>query len=308
MINFRYHVVSLTAVFLALAIGLVLGTAALNGPLANDLKNRVENLTGSNEQLRDQVREQQDQMDSQDDFVAQVAPTLLSGRLAGRKVLVVTTSTVEGEDVDAVLESLQLAGAKPTGRLRVTDRYTDPASASNLSDLSSRVLPEGVSVPHQGDAVEDASTVLAAVLTEGGPQVTAASRTTVLTAFGSAQMVTVEGKPPEPADSVIVLTGRPATDSLADKRNANLLTLVSQLEAATGEVVLAASIASGDNNPVGAVRGDKELTKKIATVDNVSTAEGHLATVLALAERFTRKVGHYGTGDGATALIPPTSQ
>jgi len=34
VINFRYHVVSLTAVFLALAIGLVVGTAALNGPVA----------------------------------------------------------------------------------------------------------------------------------------------------------------------------------------------------------------------------------------------------------------------------------
>jgi Copper transport outer membrane protein, MctB len=307
VINFRYHVVSLTAVFLALAIGLVLGTAALNGPLANDLKNRVTSLTGSNEQLRDQVREQQEQMESQDDFVAQVAPTLLVGKLTGKRVLVVYTSTAEGGDVDAVTESLKLAGATITGRLRVTERYTDPASASNLADLSSRVLPEGVTVPSEGDAVEDASTVLAAVLTEGGPPVTPASRTTVLTAFGSAQMVTVEGEQPQPADSVVVVTGRPATDSVADDRNKNLLTMVRQLEATTGEVVLASSIASGDGNPVAAVRGDSDLSKKVATVDNVSTAEGHLATVLALAERFARKVGHYGTGDGATALIPPAS-
>lgn len=308
MINFRYHVVSLTAVFLALAIGLVLGTAALNGPIANDFKNRVENLTGSNEQLRDQVRQQQEQMDSQDDFVAQVAPTLLAGKLTGRRVLVVTTSTTEGDDVEAVVESLELAGATVTGQLEVTDRYTDPASASNLSDLSTRVLPEGVTVPGKGNAVEDASTVLASVLTEGGPPVTAASRTTVLTAFGTARMVTVDGKEPAPADAVVVLTGRPATDSVADKRNANVLTLVRQLEATTGEVVLAATIASGDSNPVAAVRDDATLGKEIATVDNVSTAEGRLATVLALAERYVKRVGHYGTGDGATALIPPTSQ
>ena len=41
MINFRYHVVSLTAVFLALAIGLVVGTAALNGPVADIAQGRA---------------------------------------------------------------------------------------------------------------------------------------------------------------------------------------------------------------------------------------------------------------------------
>ena len=44
MINFRYHVVSLTAVFLALAIGLVVGTAALNGPAADALGEQVDAL------------------------------------------------------------------------------------------------------------------------------------------------------------------------------------------------------------------------------------------------------------------------
>ena len=45
MINFRYHVVSLTAVFLALAIGLVVGTAALNGPVADSLRGQVSRST-----------------------------------------------------------------------------------------------------------------------------------------------------------------------------------------------------------------------------------------------------------------------
>ena len=45
MINFRYHVVSLTAVFLALAIGLVVGTAALNGPAADALNDQVDALS-----------------------------------------------------------------------------------------------------------------------------------------------------------------------------------------------------------------------------------------------------------------------
>ena len=53
MINFRYHVVSLTAVFLALAIGLVVGTAALNGPVADSLKEQVQSVSKDNSNLRD---------------------------------------------------------------------------------------------------------------------------------------------------------------------------------------------------------------------------------------------------------------
>ncbi len=57
MINFRYHVVSLTAVFLALAIGLVVGTAALNGPVADSLNNTVNSLRKDNQQMRQTMQQ-----------------------------------------------------------------------------------------------------------------------------------------------------------------------------------------------------------------------------------------------------------
>jgi len=44
VISFRYHVVSIIAVFLALALGIVVGTTALNGPITTDLRNKVDSL------------------------------------------------------------------------------------------------------------------------------------------------------------------------------------------------------------------------------------------------------------------------
>ena len=41
MIDFRYHIVSIVAIFLALTIGIVVGTTALNGPVLDDLRGRV---------------------------------------------------------------------------------------------------------------------------------------------------------------------------------------------------------------------------------------------------------------------------
>ena len=69
MINFRYHVVSLTAVFLALAIGLVVGTAALNGPMADSLNDSVNALGKDNKNLREQVGHLQKEVNQEEDFV-----------------------------------------------------------------------------------------------------------------------------------------------------------------------------------------------------------------------------------------------
>ena len=56
MISFRYHIVSIIAVFLALALGIVVGTTALNGPITKDLRHQVDSLKGDRNSLSDQVK------------------------------------------------------------------------------------------------------------------------------------------------------------------------------------------------------------------------------------------------------------
>ena len=85
MINFRYHVVSLTAVFLALAIGLVVGTAALNGPVADSLRDQVQALNRDNSNLRDQQNQYRDELNRAQDFATEVSPALLNGKLVDAK-------------------------------------------------------------------------------------------------------------------------------------------------------------------------------------------------------------------------------
>jgi predicted PurR-regulated permease PerM len=79
VINFRYHVVSLTAVFLALAIGLVVGTSALNGPLSDELKHQVTQLTRTNNQYRGQVTALENEVAQKEQFAVEAAPALLGG-------------------------------------------------------------------------------------------------------------------------------------------------------------------------------------------------------------------------------------
>lgn len=173
MINFRYHVVSLTAVFLALAVGLVLGSTVLNGPMLDALENRVNTLGRDNSQLREQVSFLEQEVDREQDFAVEAAPYLLTDALTDRRVAVVVLPN--GEDyVEGVVDSLVLAGADITGAVTLTDKFTHPQHRrGELLDLSHRALPSSVdadSLPANSDGVETSAALLAAVLFDRGSE------------------------------------------------------------------------------------------------------------------------------------------
>jgi hypothetical protein len=305
VINFRYHVVSLTAVFLALAVGLILGTAALNGPVADKISSQVSGLRNTNGQLRDQVDELQTKAASQNEFVREAAPALLAGTLTGRSVLVVSGPTADPDDVAQVVSNLKTASATVTGQVTLTKDFLDPTQDDALQDLAARVTPAGVTtLPNDGVGVETASALLATVLLANKAPLTAADRTKILSAYENLRMVGIDGQLATPPSAVVIVTGEPSTGNDADDRNTAFLAVVRQFDVVAAQMVLAAPTAAGSGNPVAEVRADGTLAKTISTVDGVSLAEGQVATAMALAEQFSGKAGHYGTGKAATARIP----
>jgi len=309
VINFRYHVVSLTAVFLALAIGLVVGTAALNGPVAEDLHDRVNALGKDNQNLRDQVQHYQEEVNREEDFAQEAAPHLLAGRLAGRRVLVM--SMPDGRDpVDGVVDMLTTAGAKITAQVDVQDKFTNPANSVELLELANEAAVPSVPVdglPTNSDGVETSSALLAAVLMDRVSPVKDSDLRKVVAAYSSANYIDVKDKVSGPAEIVVVITGRPYTDREAADKNKAVVTLADQFDK-VGFIVVAGTGVAGDGNAVAAVRGDPALSQTISTLDNVGTSQGRLATALAAAEQISREVGHYGVGSGALALLPKQSQ
>ncbi|GAB3856787.1 copper transporter [Dactylosporangium cerinum] len=150
MINFRYHVVSLAAVFLALAIGLVVGTAAANGPLAENLNDQVNKITDEKEQLRDDLDQSRAELKKNSDFATEVAPMLLNGKLVGHTALLVK---IEGNDkdvdtaADGITTMLQTAGAKLTGTVTIKEKFSAGVSDSTLLDLADSTAPPPSSAP-----------------------------------------------------------------------------------------------------------------------------------------------------------------
>jgi hypothetical protein len=303
VINFRYHVVSLTAVFLALAIGLVVGTTALNGPISESLKDQVDELGKQNQELRDRINHLEDDVDKKEDFATLVAPEVLANKLATDRVLILTLPSGAGY-VEDVTTMLTTGGATVTGTVQINDKFIDPAHNDELLDLAHTSLPASVtgSLPTNTDGVEASSALLAAVLLARTPPVPDTDLQKVLSAYKAGEYVTVTGAVSGPAAAVVLVSGPPVADKEAARKNAAVVTLVDQFDQA-GKLVVAANGLAGDGNVVAAVRADPQLKTTVSTVDNVSTPQGRLATALAVADQIDgREVGHYGIGDGTTLL------
>ncbi|GAA1566793.1 copper transporter [Dactylosporangium maewongense] len=311
MINFRYHVVSLAAVFLALAIGLVVGTAAANGPLADQLNDQVNKITDEKQQLRDDLDQSRAELKKNADFATEVAPMLLNGKLPGRNVLLVK---IEGSDkdvdtaADGIGNMLHTAGAKVTGTVTIKEKFTAASSDYNLLDLAETSAPPAISgaLPNNGKGQETSAALLAAVLVAdkpGAPQIDGTRR--VLSAYEAGGWISLDGDLKTSADAVIVISGAPASGKDAKERNAVALTVVSRFALALSNDMVVAGLSA--NGLVSAVRDDASIAKSVSTVDNAVTAYGQVAAVLALVERIGGKTGHYGIGSGANSLLPKTA-
>lgn len=302
MINFRYHVVSLTAVFLALAVGLVLGTAALNGTLTDNLHDQVTSLSKSNEQLRGDLKHADQAANNKEQFDEQMAPRLLAGTLTAKRVLVLTLPDADSKQISGTIEKLGFAGAKVTGQLQLTNTFTDPGQADAMADLAHKAPSDIRGLPNSSDGVVMSSALLAQVLMSKG-SASDADRANVLASYGVAQYVVETSKVTGPADAVVIIAGPPSTDKDAAKRNGALLTVAKEF-GKVAPAVVAGEGTSGDGNLLAAVRGDSALAKQLSTVDTLNLVQGQIVTAQALAAEIEGTSGQYGSGDGATALAP----
>ena len=143
MINLRYHIVSLTAVFLAIGIGLTLGSTFLD-------RATVENLNGQLENLETRLGDRDEQIEVLEDELAEAEALqsaldeqgagLLAGRLDAVPVVVMASAGVDDADVDGAVESLQAAGADVLGEWWLTERFL-LADEAGIDDLAA-VLEE----------------------------------------------------------------------------------------------------------------------------------------------------------------------
>jgi hypothetical protein len=325
MINFRFHIVSLTAVLLALGIGLVLGTTFLDDATINGLERQLDGLENDLDRAQARNDEQQSQLEAYRDEATQLGEQLgerlYTGQLAGDPVLVVSTRGIDGDLVDGVVSSLVHADADVLGVWWLTDRMmlddesdvADLAEALELStddvDRLNRNLAVqladvlfGASDVDPSNTAAPAEPALLARLREAGfveYQLPDGVDGDVVRLPGSGtRIVVVDGQDSSvPADRVIVpVLGEMTVDG-------PMPVVATQSTVDTGDDVDPAT----QPTLVSLVRGDDLLTQRVSGVDDLDRVSGNIATVLATvdAEPGAPTIGQYGSSDGADRLLPP---
>jgi hypothetical protein len=310
VIDFRYHLVSLIAVFLAVALGIVIGTTALNEPILKDIEKQVSALEQDKRGLEDRTQQLKAELDVSDAFEEAVAPALVNGTLAGRKVLfVVADDGVAPETLEATSTLVDKAGGVVTGTLTLNPEYTDPSSASAVQGyVTGEGRPAGVQLPETDDTGKLVGSLLAQVLmvpADGGAAPDVASLSSVLAGLTALDVLTLEGDSVTAADYAVVFTGNTVSGSGGADRVNTLVDLVSALDAAgSGAVVAGGPGTAAKKGLVGAIRSDPTLSAAVSTVDNVDSAAGRISAVLALGQEGKGTSGQYGTGQD-TQPVPP---
>lgn len=126
MVNLRYHIVSITAVFLALGIGLAFGAAFVDRATVEILDRNLSAAERENDDLQsdlDELRARVDDAAAADrELREQGLGQVVSGRLDGAPVVVLAVRGIDEADVRATRDAIVAAGARFGGVLWFTDR------------------------------------------------------------------------------------------------------------------------------------------------------------------------------------------
>lgn len=344
MINLRYHIVSITAVFLALGIGLTLGSTFLDRVTVDTLKAQLDSVQAQVDDTRERNEELQsrvDRFEERDDALASaLSERLLADHLEGVPVLVLATRGTDEDDVALAIQALGAAGAEVAGTWWLTERWElddedevtelatlldlttddverlrrnaairlaelltaaseDPAELDPQSDpevqedppVEEPALPE----PNEPDLV--AELVAAGFVEYEAPP--GANTPTVLLPGARARFVVISGSPPG-------FGPQPFAAGLIDEMAAEG---PARVVAAQSDVHL-----EDDGEPVpedgrrttfvGPIREGDLTRERISTIDDLDTAAGLAALVLAVEDLTVPTIGHYGVAPGASTLLP----
>jgi hypothetical protein len=312
VIDFRYHLVSIVSIFLALAVGILLGAGPLQEDLGKTLSNQVSTLRKEKDVLRTQLQQAEARVDASDKFVTAVTPALTESRLGGRSAVIVTLPGTDASLVTGVTKALTSSGATVSGTVEVQDAWTDPAKRSFRDQLLASLAPlvgleeTSGSLDSRMGALLARALVVDRVSDADQPSTNA---TQALTGLKEAGLTSFDGDGPAPATLAVVVAPAPDESLPSDQQDADLsawVALAAQLDAASnGAVVVGDEGGTTTGGLVSAVRADDAVAAKVSTVDDIAAAMGRIALVYALRQQMVGEAGQYGVGESASALLPP---
>lgn len=309
MISLRQHAISLAAVFLALAVGVVLGSGLLSNTMVSGLRDETRNLHNEVNGLNGQKAQLDAKVASANAFDVQMAGRMVHDALSGKSLIIFRAPDARDDDVDAVAKIVTQAGGAVTGTVLLTQEFVDANSAEKLhSVVNSSVLPAGAQLSttlvDQGSQAGDLLGI--ALLINRDPAVPPADdaqRDTVLAALRDTGFISFGNQHIGASNAAAVLTGGSLSED-AGNQGVSVARFAAALAPHGSGVMLAGRDGSADGPAaVGVARADASVTPVISTVDDLNAESGRITVVLGVADLINGgHTGQYGTGRRATGL------
>lgn len=301
MISFRYHIVTIVAVFLALAVGILLGGTVFDTGLAKTLNVQVRDLQSSVNQYRTTIADLEKTASTWQRYGQGTRAELVANRLAGRSVLLVTDPTVDLSAFNMAQQALREAGATVVGVVQVTAKMALP------DDTARQDLATVLSVPptSSGTALSrEATRALATRLVH----VPDPSEPDLLEGLSGAGFVSVLEAPDGVAgiggsdQAVVVMAGGGHEARVAP--DAFLLPLMQAIAQDDPQMPVVAAEPTVTVYPFVSLVRAGTLDGRVSTVDDLDTVFGQVALVGVLARLAANpsQEGNYGLKDGVDLL------
>ncbi|OBK47966.1 copper transporter [Mycobacterium sp. 1081908.1] len=313
MISLRQHALSLAAVFLALAVGVVLGSGFLSDTLLSSLRDEKRDLYTQISGLNDQKNAMNEKLAAANNFDNQLAGRIVHDALGGKSVVLFRTPDARDDDVAAVAKFVGQAGGTVAGTVSLTQEFVDANSAEKLRTVvNSSILPAGqqlsTKLVDQGSQAGDLLGIALLINPNPAtPPIDDPQRDTVLASLRDTGFITYQ-----PADhlgaanAALVVTGG-ALPQDAGNQGVSVARFSAALAPHGSGTLLAGRDGSATGGAAVAVaRADAGMNSAISTVDDIDAAPGRITTVLGLHDLINGgHIGQYGTGHGATSITVP---
>lgn len=303
MINFRFYLVSIVAVFLALAVGVVMGYGVLGQPTVKGLQSRIDTIGAKAEEQRVANDLLSSELDSANSGVQSAAPFAATQRLASTRVAVIAVRGVDENAVDRIVKDFGTSGVSGLDLVWLEESWRFKSEKSQSTAIRLLGLESGA---NKAEITQAANTALAERLTFGS-SITGSDLLNKLIDSGFVSLGGVGGSTPKPSEVGGLQT---QLALLVQPGHADEVKYFAQ-EAINKQIPLAVAevfINPGENversSSVTAILGNEEFKNKISTIDNAETEIGALAVVLALGDLKNGVVNHLGVGEGSQRLLP----
>jgi hypothetical protein len=310
VIDFRYHIVSIVAIFFALGAGVVLGAGPLKGVGADVVQAQAEKDRASLADARQELIQAQSLDKYRDDYVAKVTAGLTDGKLTGKRVCVVTMPSADGDLTNQVQDAVEKAGAQVTTRVSLDSKVFDPGQRQLIEPLVNELVTADVTYPPENTIFQRFGMILArGVAAKEEGKLVDSEATKVISGLTGSKLLSLKPTPKDRCSLVVVVAAKPPTPLPDNSAYNDAVDLVEGLDLGSAGVVVAGTPETAQNGGLlKAMRGEAEATKIVSSVDVANLPSGQATVVFALVEQAGGKAGQYGGMDAKNGVAPTAVQ